>query len=62
MLFEGLQFLDVVRTLLYKILICVPLILRLMLPVQMIFFIYSCVGMYLYGRIQSNEDNPYANS
>ncbi|CAD8055958.1 unnamed protein product [Paramecium primaurelia] len=61
-LFEGLQFLDVVRTLLYKIIICVPLILRLMLPVQMVFFIYSCVGMYLYGKIQRNEDNPYANS
>ncbi|CAD8063596.1 unnamed protein product [Paramecium primaurelia] len=61
-LFEGLQFLDVVRTLLYKIIICVPLILRLMLPVQMIFFIYSCIGMYLYGTIQSNHNNPYANS
>ncbi|CAD8091578.1 unnamed protein product [Paramecium sonneborni] len=61
-LFEGLQFLDLVRTLLYKIIICVPLILRLMLPVQMVFFIYSCIGMYLYGKIQNNEDNPYANT
>ncbi|CAD8079364.1 unnamed protein product [Paramecium sonneborni] len=61
-LFEGLQFLDLVRTLLYKIIICVPLILRLMLPVQMVFFIYSCIGMYLYGKVQRNENNPYANS
>ncbi|CAD8066114.1 unnamed protein product [Paramecium primaurelia] len=59
---SGLEFLDIVRHLLYKIIICVPLIIRLMLPVQMIFFIYSCVGMYLFGKIQRNPENPYANS
>lgn len=30
---SGLEFLDIVRALLYKIIICVPLIFRLMLPV-----------------------------
>lgn len=59
---SGLEFLDIVRALLYKIIICVPLIFRLMLPVQMVFYIYSCVGMYLYGDIAKNENNPYANS
>lgn len=28
----------------------------------MVFYIYSCVGMYLYGDIAKNENNPYANS
>ncbi|CAD8077769.1 unnamed protein product [Paramecium sonneborni] len=61
-LLSGLEFLDIIKNLLYKIIICVPLIFRLLLPVQMIFFIYSCVGMYLYGKIQRNPENPYANS
>ena len=61
-LLSGLEFIDLVRTLIYKIIFCIPLIFRLMLPVQIVFFIYSLAGMYLYGTLNKNEDNPYANA
>jgi len=33
-----------------------------MLPVQIVFFVYSTIGIYIYGGIPYNEENPYANS
>ncbi|CAD8119924.1 unnamed protein product [Paramecium sonneborni] len=61
-LLKGVEFLDVVRRLLYKILFCIPIILRLMMPVQMVFFIYATIGIYVYGDVETVPDNPYANS
>ncbi|CAD8182723.1 unnamed protein product [Paramecium octaurelia] len=61
-LLKGVEFLDVVRRLLYKILFCIPIIFRLMMPVQMVFFIYATIGIYVYGEVETVADNPYANS
>jgi two pore calcium channel protein 1/two pore calcium channel protein 3 len=55
-LFSGLEILDNVRNLIYKIMICVPVILRLLVPIQIIFFLYASVGVHLFSGLQPNND------
>ncbi|CAK69287.1 unnamed protein product (macronuclear) [Paramecium tetraurelia] len=61
-LLRGLEIFAHVKNLLYKIIICVPLILRLILPVQIVFFTYACIGIYIYGGITTDDDNPFSNN
>ncbi|CAD8206175.1 unnamed protein product [Paramecium octaurelia] len=61
-LLQGLEIFAHVKNLLYKIIICIPLILRLILPVQIVFFTYACVGIYIYGGIEDDKQNPYSNN
>lgn len=44
-LLSGLEILDNVKNLIYKIMICVPVILRLLVPIQIIFFLYAAAGV-----------------
>ncbi|CAD8124310.1 unnamed protein product [Paramecium sonneborni] len=59
---QGLEIFVHVKNLLYKIMICIPIILRLILPVQIVFFTYACIGIYIYGDINKEEQNPFSNS
>ncbi|CAD8206226.1 unnamed protein product [Paramecium pentaurelia] len=61
-LLQGLEIFAYVKNLLYKIIICIPLILRLILPVQIVFFTYACVGIYIYGGLEINTENPFSNT
>ena len=54
-IFSGLEILDNVKNLIYKIMICVPVILRLLIPIQIIFYLYATLGIQFFGGIISEN-------